>query len=191
MALVPMHYPYPNTSNWMGLYEDPYLYDIPPPSCCPRRPRKLKIDFYTCGRRYHPEVGSTPVILNMSCAKMLPPPTKMVQRYTGLDRKLSDWLFSHREYRVKCTRALDRIDDAIDAWRPSRDGPRLCVIVKCKAGVHRSVAMAERLAKEVRGWEGVRVSIEYVFLSRLAVVFLARIITAETISCSVLGCWSC
>lgn len=62
-----------------------------------------------------------------------------------------------------CLRALDSIEKAVDRWRPTKHGPRFVAIVKCKAGVHRSVAMAEKLAKEVRRWEGVSVDIQYVF----------------------------
>ncbi|KAI4186669.1 MAG: hypothetical protein L6R41_003343 [Letrouitia leprolyta] len=159
MALVPMGMP---------PYEGPYSHGMPPPSRPRRRPPLVMIDFLTCGHQYHPNTGSVPVILNISCAKMLPPPNELCSRYCGLDRELSDWLFSHREYRARCSWALDMIQDGIDAWRPSRDRPRLCVIVKCKLGVHRSVAMAEKLARIVSGWRGVRVTIEYVILSRSA-----------------------
>lgn len=73
----------------------------------------------------------------------------MCLRCTGLNRELSDWLFAHREYWGRYHRALDKIADAVERWRPSRHRPRLVVIIKCKGGVHRSVAMAEKLAKEV------------------------------------------
>lgn len=136
----------------MAPYEDPYIYDLPPPSR-PHRCRELKIYFYTCGRSYRLSDGLGPRILSMSCADTTPPPPEMCLRFSGLDRELSDWLFSHREYRVKYTRALDRIADAVGAWQPSRDGPRFSAVIKCKAGVHRSVAMADKLAWEVSSWK--------------------------------------
>lgn len=150
------------------MYEDHYSYMAARPRLR-RPPRLVYIDFMTCGLNYHIDTGADPVILRMDCSTMLPPPKELCLQYCGLDRELSDWLFSHQEYRVRFKRALDRIEDGIEAWRPGRDGPRLCVIVNCQAGVHRSVAMAERLARKVNTWRGVRVTIEYVVLSRTAV----------------------
>lgn len=88
----------------------------------------------------------------------------MLLRYNGMDRELSEWFFARREYCVTHDRALDKIDDALERWQPNRHGPRLVVIVRCKAGVHRSVAMAERLAREVRRWDGVRITMRYVVI---------------------------
>ncbi|KAL9014440.1 MAG: hypothetical protein Q9173_000922 [Seirophora scorigena] len=140
-------------------------YPAPSHSRPPPHRRTVAIDFLTCGLSYRPNLGSTPCILSIKCHNLAPPSRNMCLRYSGLDRELSDWLFARREYRVKYQRALDKIEDALDRWRPGRDGPRLVAIVKCKAGVHRSVAMAEKLAKEVKRWKGVRTSVEYVVQS--------------------------
>ena len=168
MALVPLRYGHPLIDPLEIVpYEDPsYLYGLPPP--CPQRCHELEINFYSCGRRYRFERWVGPRILHISCANMRPPPSQMCSRYNGLDRELSDWLFKHREYRVKCERALDRVAEAINNWQPSSDGPRFCAVVRCKIGVHRSVAMAEMLAKEVSTWGGIRVTVTYVLFQPFA-----------------------
>lgn len=44
-----------------------------------------------------------------------------------------------------------------------RSGECVAVVVNCRAGMHRSVAMAERMARRARRWEGggVRVVVEH------------------------------
>ncbi|KAL8916086.1 MAG: hypothetical protein Q9208_008711, partial [Pyrenodesmia sp. 3 TL-2023] len=133
-----------------------------PPQPLARRPRprrNVTIDFITCGRRFQPDTRGTPCILRLSCINMKPPPSEMCRRCNGLDRELSDWLFRHGEYQEVCDRALDKIERAVDRWRPERHGPRLVAVIKCRAGVHRSVAMAEELARTVERWDGVNVTI--------------------------------
>ncbi|KAI4133285.1 MAG: hypothetical protein LQ338_000343 [Usnochroma carphineum] len=152
---------FPGSGAGASPYHVPVAYGLLSPPPPPRRRPRLEIEFLTCGRKYSPDIGSSPCILSISCIELEPPPRDMTLRYSGLDRELSDWLFSRGEYRRKYRRAIDKIADAVDRWRPSRHGPRFVAIVKCMAGVHRSVAMAEKLAREVGRWEGVSVTIEY------------------------------
>lgn len=52
----------------------------------------------------------------------------------------------------------------IESLLPGRryaSGGCVAVVVNCRIGMHRSVAMAERMARRVRGWEGVRVVVEH------------------------------
>ena len=60
--------------------------------------------------------------------------------------------------------ALDRIYDQIRHWTPAVGYDEVVVLVKCMQGMHRSVAMAERLADEVRRWRGVLVRCEHLDL---------------------------
>lgn len=170
MALPPMDYPHFQA---MGLipahYHAPMHNDMPPPPHArPQRRCELKINFYTCGRDFdfRPYTDFAPCILNISCVSMQPPPQALCVRFSGRDRELSDWLFARREYRVKYGHALEKIADAVERWRPRRHGQRFCAIVKCMHGMHRSVAMADKLAREVSRWDGVKVSVEYVLLSQ-------------------------
>lgn len=41
----------------------------------------------------------------------------------------------------------------------------MAVLVKCTIGMHRSVAMAEKLAEEVARWKGVKVFCEHLDLN--------------------------
>ncbi|KAL8907429.1 MAG: hypothetical protein Q9207_001399 [Kuettlingeria erythrocarpa] len=142
----------------------PLSYGLPNPLAPPlqRRRPNVTIDFITCGHLDQPDTRGIPCILRLNCIDMKPPTREMCNRYNGLDRELSAWLFRHREYHETCERALDKIESAVDGWRPERHGPRLVAIVRCRAGVHRSVAMAEELARVVSRWDGVDVTIKYV-----------------------------
>ncbi|KAL8647931.1 MAG: hypothetical protein Q9210_005269 [Variospora velana] len=140
-------------------------YPLPPRARPPPRRRGVTIDFITCSLNYRPNLRSTPRILDLRCDSLPYPCRGMLLRYSGMDRELSEWFFAHREYRVTHNRALDEIDDALEKWQPNRHGPRLVAIVRCKAGVHRSVAMAERLAREVRRWDGVRITMSSIKIS--------------------------
>ncbi|KAL9603910.1 MAG: hypothetical protein Q9219_000848 [cf. Caloplaca sp. 3 TL-2023] len=138
-----------------------HYHDVGPPRR-PQQPGRLEIIFYSCSRDYLLLTG-VPCILILDCSNMPAPEWNTCLQYSGLSPELSNWFFSRREYQVKLGHALDKIEQEIEAWRPHLHRPQVIVVVKCKYGVHRSVAMAERLAHEVNSWGRALISIKYVF----------------------------
>ena len=89
----------------------------------------------------------------------------MQKRYTGLDIELSDAFFDSTLTEKAYHNALDRIYNEANSWIEyngyGNDGDEVAVLVKCMAGMHRSVAMAERLADEVSRWRNVKVRVQH------------------------------
>lgn len=106
-----------------------------------------------------------PALLTVDCTQLYPPSASLQKRYTGLDNKLSDAFFAHTLNKEAYYSALDRIEVTANQWTEETDywleGEEVAVLVKCTAGMHRSVAMAERLADEVSGWGGVKVRVQH------------------------------
>lgn len=61
--------------------------------------------------------------------------------------------------------ASDDYSDSSNGFAPD-DALGGTVVVFCRAGMHRSVAMAEKLARTARGWMGVRVRLRHLDLGR-------------------------
>ena len=106
-----------------------------------------------------------PSLLTVDCTRLHAPSTSLQKRYTGLDTKLSDAFFDRTLNEKAYHNALDRIYNEAHRWMESsdygKDGEEVAVLVKCMAGMHRSVAMAERLADEVSGWRNVKVRVQH------------------------------
>lgn len=115
--------------------------------------RSACVHFITFGRNYGPTQvdGRFPTILSLDLSHHLPPPPHLCESLTGLDEKLSESFFSIRENKEQFRITLDMLEQKM---RLEPQGACVAVLINCRAGMHRSVAMAEKLAMEVRRWDG-------------------------------------
>lgn len=108
-----------------------------------------------------------PYLLTVDCTDLHPPSVWLQKRFTGLDAQLSDAFFARSLNEDACQIALDRIYTAANRWTAEdyeQVENEVAVGVKCTAGMHRSVAMVERLADEVSAWRGVKVRVQHIDL---------------------------
>ena len=109
------------------------------------------VHFITYGRAYGPTNASgVPVIFDLDLSKHWAPPAKLCDEFTGLNKELADSFFSNRANDDEYYRALRNFDARMEQIR-KLEPPGGCVacLVHCNIGRHRSVAMTERLSKEV------------------------------------------
>ena len=125
----------------------------------------LCMHFYTYGKRLRPEPRlAHPTIFRVNCIRLKPPPDHICERYTGLDSKVADSFFSNSANERRFQEALDQVQHFLD----KHDDHIGCVaiMVSCYLGVHRSVAMAERLATVVEKWTGLSVHCRHLDLGK-------------------------
>ena len=97
----------------------------------------------------------------VDCSVLRAPPSRMCDRFTGLDPEIQNPFFSSDPGSMAMFRRVcNDLYKRIDKWRFRKEGHFLVVPVACTAGVHRSVSMAEKLASEVSRWK-----FDYVHLS--------------------------
>lgn len=107
-----------------------------------------------------------PTLMTINCSRLHAPPFGLQTRYTGLDHQISSGFFSHSRNEDAYEEALDQLYNSVKCWTPKSDlGEEMAVLVKCTMGMHRSVAMAEKLAEEVARWKGVKVFCEHLDLN--------------------------
>lgn len=97
-----------------------------------------------------------PVLIHLDLSGVQTPPRHLLQRYTGASFELARSFFSlpgHEDLYHNCLRSLeDELDIRLSDPR-ERPGGCVAVVVNCRSGMHRSVAMVERLARDVEeGW---------------------------------------
>ena len=114
------------------------------------------VHFITYGLSYGPtSVIGFPLLFDLNLSKHQPPPEDLCDRYDGLDKVLADSFFSIRANEDEYHTAVAKIKEALDqVWRLKPPGGCVACLIHCNIGRHRSVAMAERLARKVRSWDG-------------------------------------
>ena len=114
------------------------------------------VHFITYGLSYGPtNVIGFPLLFDLDLSQHQPPPEDLCDKFDGLDRVLADSFFSIRANEDEYHRAVAKVKEALDqAWRLKPPGGCVACLIHCNIGRHRSVAMAERLAKKVRSWDG-------------------------------------
>ena len=125
----------------------------------------LCMHFYTYGRSLRSEPRlSYPTIIRVNCATLKPPADHICEGHTGLDFKVADTFFSNPNNETRYQRALDQIQHFLD----KHDDHIGCVavMISCYYGVHRSVAMAERLATDIERWTGLSVHCRHLDLGK-------------------------
>lgn len=75
-----------------------------------------------------------------------PPPPANLRHLTGLNEILSTRLFSNKLFAVNYSELLERLQYAIE----SANGP-ITIAIGCENGKHKSVALVEKLTKEIPG----------------------------------------
>ena len=95
---------------------------------------------------------------NIDARNFATPKNEMCERYTGRDPEFANTLFNTADHEVLYQRIVADAKNTIRVWRHGANPPEeVAVLVGCKAGMHRSVAVAERLAKEMGKWHGLGV----------------------------------
>ena len=125
----------------------------------------LCMHFYTYGQSLRSEPRlSYPTIIRINCARLKPPADHICEGRTGLDFKAADTFFSNSNNETCYQEALDEIQRYLD----KHDDHIGCVaiMVSCYYGVHRSVAMAERLATDIERWAGLSVHCRHLDLGK-------------------------
>jgi len=113
-------------------------------------PGQFCIHVYSFGHWYKSiPAFKYPVIKHVECVTLDAPSRELCHRYTGKDRVLSEAFFSNPKNEAVFRSEMASIDEELDRNTPS--DRCLTVLVSCQLGMHRSVAMAERIAKELRG----------------------------------------
>lgn len=94
----------------------------------------------------HPELGL------VDCSRLQPPSPATCARFTGLEPEVVQAVFSNKTTNSLYATVLHTLKHEIRHW-DFREGRYLVVPVACRAGVHRSVAMAERIARTISEWQ--------------------------------------
>ncbi len=93
-----------------------------------------------------------PVLIDLDLSNAQTPPRHLLQTYTGASFELARSFFSlpgHETLYQNCLRSLeDKLNSLLSDPR-ARFGGCVAVVVNCRSGMHRSVAMVERLAGDV------------------------------------------
>lgn len=106
--------------------------------------------------------------MTLDLSTMQAPPRHLCDRFTGINPEISQSYFAvpgHEAHYLNVMRTLENVLRDVYANPASRSGSDcLAVLVNCRAGMHRSVAVAERMARDVErnyGGEGVVVVVEH------------------------------
>lgn len=117
-----------------------------------KAPLRQCVHFITYGSDYGPaRVRGRRTVLTLDLSNNRPPPKQLCEKYTGLDYEVAKSFFSDQANEEKYHWALEKLSQA-RGLEPR--GGCVAALINCTAGMHRSVAMAERLAIRVRSWDG-------------------------------------
>ena len=100
-------------------------------------------------------------------ARSLPNPGREEQfkQLTGKDEAVVDYLNRHESVREFLSHAISLVDSSVAAYQ-RRGFSNLMVSFGCTGGQHRSVYLAEQLAKHLRGMAGVEVVVRHAELEK-------------------------
>lgn len=103
---------------------------------------------------FHGSTGTRfPTVLKLDLSKHEPPPHDLCEKFTGLHKEIREAFFAIRDNEEEFQSALKWLGQKLRGWPR---GGCVAVLINCWMGMHRSVAMAERLAKELNSWAGFR-----------------------------------
>lgn len=107
-----------------------------------------------------------PLLYTIDATRFRVPPAAMCERYSGVADALQEAVLQDAQARREVARAVDDVVGFVCADRGA--GGQVGVAVCCTAGTHRSVAVAELVARGVRGevrrgeGEGVKIVVRHV-----------------------------
>ena len=122
------------------------------------RTRGLAVTFLSFGFKYGLPLDADLVF----DVRFLPNPhfVARLREQTGRQRGVVDFLNQHEDYKAFITRTLDYLRFLLPRY--AREGKSyLTVAIGCTGGRHRSVAIAEALARGLRGIERVRLRVRH------------------------------
>ena len=102
-------------------------------------------------------------VMELDLSEYEPPAQHLCERFTGMDKEISEAFFSIRKNEAEFQSALKSLAQKLKGWPR---GGCVAVLINCQMGRHRSVAMAERLAKELNSWIGFRAECAHLDLGR-------------------------
>ena len=113
---------------------------------------------------FHGSTGTRfPTVLELDLSKHEPPPEDLCERFTGMDKEIKEAFFAIRQNEDEYQSALRWLGQKLRGWPR---GGCVAVLINCWMGRHRSVAMAERLAKELNSWAGFRAECAHLDLGK-------------------------
>ena len=113
---------------------------------------------------FHGSTGTRfPTVLQLDLSKHEPPPEDLCERFTGMDKEIKEAFFAIRQNEDEYQSALKWLGQKLRGWPR---GGCVAVLINCWMGRHRSVAMAERLAKELTSWAGFRAECAHLDLGK-------------------------
>ncbi|MCJ1424117.1 hypothetical protein MMC29_002004 [Sticta canariensis] len=121
----------------------------------PHRPYELKITFMSYSMRKGEPRLPIPVLQRFPCHELEPPDRYILNHWHGLDPELAHAFFANPDNEDAYQENVALLQSSLH--RVPQSVTHVAVLTSCRAGMHRSVAMAERLAQEVGRWHGVRV----------------------------------
>ncbi|KAL9065779.1 MAG: hypothetical protein Q9161_008004 [Pseudevernia consocians] len=131
------------------------------------RPPNVCVHFITFGSTRGQPPMRMEVLLRIDVSIMPPPPSQLLDMYTGACPELARYFFSmpghETSYRNLFLTLEDRLESLLSEPR-LRPGGCVAVLVNCTAGMHRSVAVAERMARDAQEEfreDGVVVEVEH------------------------------
>ena len=111
---------------------------------------RILVTSFPIRRRTPSRFPEMPVV---DCSQLQPPSPAMCNRFTGMAPEVVGAVFSNPTSSMVYANVLRALKQEIRHW-DFRKGRYLVVPVACRAGVHRSVAMAERIAMAISKWQG-------------------------------------
>ncbi|KAF2268491.1 hypothetical protein CC78DRAFT_540767 [Lojkania enalia] len=98
----------------------------------------------------------------IKCEQWMPPPGYLERRYSGVHPLIQEAVLQDPRASQAITRAVDTIMDVLSSWK-GRHG--VAQMTSCKLGTHRSAAVAELIANELKGY-GVSVRVKHMHRRR-------------------------
>ena len=113
---------------------------------------------------FHGSTGTRfPTVLQLDLSKHEPPQEDLCERFTGMDKEIEEAFFAIRQNEDEYQSALKWLGQKLRGWP---QGGCVAVLINCWMGRHRSVAMAERLAKELNSWAGFKAECAHLDLGK-------------------------
>ena len=116
----------------------------------------IQVQFVTYGKGQRPHPIDYNIIYRVDCSHLPAPPSHLCNVSTGLYYESAEAFWKHQVNQERYRKAVDHINGLL-YLALSRGQRSVAVAVFCMAGMHRSVALAERLARHFVTYPGLSV----------------------------------
>ncbi|MCJ1283237.1 hypothetical protein MMC26_002565 [Xylographa opegraphella] len=130
----------------------------------PAGPVGVRLTILTCGLRTLRTLDGQNYTID--CTGLRPPSRELQYSMNGTFREFRQAFFADEEARAELLSHTAILYRELRTIMYARGGADVFLVVHCKMGVHRSVSMAEVLAKRARSWWGVEVRLRHLDLDR-------------------------